>query len=127
MMSRRGTRRGLRYRFCRERLAHATPELPQAGVAPGVRRVAEGGSILDPLSSPNSLTRRRAGDDPLGELTDRELEVLALRPRDDPTALSLTDSSSPRTRVEHLLEARHPAERRRPPTCARRGAFLNAG
>jgi DNA-binding NarL/FixJ family response regulator len=43
----------------------------------GVRRVARGGSVIDPQVVADLLNRRRAHD-PLAELTDREREVLAL-------------------------------------------------
>lgn len=43
----------------------------------GVRRVAAGGSALDPEVVSHLLGRRRA-DDPLGQLSEREREVLAL-------------------------------------------------
>jgi DNA-binding NarL/FixJ family response regulator len=42
-----------------------------------VRRIGEGGSVLDPEVVATLLGRRRR-DDPLAELTDREREVLAL-------------------------------------------------
>lgn len=42
-----------------------------------IRRVAKGGSALDPEVVSHMLGRRRH-DDPLGELSDREREVLAL-------------------------------------------------
>jgi DNA-binding NarL/FixJ family response regulator len=42
-----------------------------------VRRVADGGSALDPQIV-SQLVGRRRGDDPLGELTPREREVLGL-------------------------------------------------
>ncbi len=45
--------------------------------AAAVRRVAEGGSALDP-SVVSQLVGRRRGDDPLAELTPREREVLGL-------------------------------------------------
>jgi DNA-binding NarL/FixJ family response regulator len=45
--------------------------------AGAVRRVAEGGSVLDPLIVSQLLGRRR-GDDPLTELSPREREVLEL-------------------------------------------------
>ena len=45
--------------------------------AAAVRRVAEGGSALDP-SVVSQLVGRRRRDDPLGELTPREREVLEL-------------------------------------------------
>jgi DNA-binding NarL/FixJ family response regulator len=47
------------------------------GFVDAVRRVAEGGSALDPEVVATLLGRRRR-DDPLTELTDREREVLAL-------------------------------------------------
>jgi DNA-binding NarL/FixJ family response regulator len=45
--------------------------------AAAVRRVAEGGSALDP-SVVSQLVGRRRRDDPLAELTQREREVLGL-------------------------------------------------
>ena len=45
--------------------------------AGAVQRVAEGGSVLDPLIVSQLLGRRR-GDDPLTELSPREREVLEL-------------------------------------------------
>jgi DNA-binding NarL/FixJ family response regulator len=45
--------------------------------ADAVRRVADGGSALDPAIV-SQLVGRRRGDDPLGELTAREREVLGL-------------------------------------------------
>ena len=42
-----------------------------------VRRVAEGGSALDPIIVSTLIAKRR-GDDPLNELTPREREVLEL-------------------------------------------------
>lgn len=42
-----------------------------------VRRVADGGSVLDPEVVSQLLTRRRKGD-PVDELTERETQVLAL-------------------------------------------------
>jgi DNA-binding NarL/FixJ family response regulator len=43
-----------------------------------VRRIGEGGSVLDPSVVAQLVDRRRGGNDPLGRLTDREREVLAL-------------------------------------------------
>jgi DNA-binding NarL/FixJ family response regulator len=43
-----------------------------------VRRVAEGGSVLDPSVVAQLVGRPRHGQDPLEDLTDREREVLAL-------------------------------------------------
>jgi DNA-binding NarL/FixJ family response regulator len=45
--------------------------------ADAVRRVADGGSALDPTIV-SQLVGRRRGDDPLGQLTAREREVLSL-------------------------------------------------
>ena len=45
--------------------------------ADAVRRVAEGGSALDPTVV-SRLVGRRRGDDPLDDLTPREREVLEL-------------------------------------------------
>jgi DNA-binding NarL/FixJ family response regulator len=43
-----------------------------------VRRIGEGGSVLDPSVVAQLVGQRRKGDDPLEHLTERELEVLAL-------------------------------------------------
>ena len=43
-----------------------------------LRRVADGGSVLDSSVVAQLVGRKRRGQDPLGELTDREREVLAL-------------------------------------------------
>jgi DNA-binding NarL/FixJ family response regulator len=48
-----------------------------AGFIEVVRRVGMGGSVLDPEVVATMLGRRR-GDDPLAQLSERELEVLAL-------------------------------------------------
>ncbi len=47
-------------------------------LAASVRRVGEGGSVLDPSVVAQLVGQRRKGDDPLEGLTERELEVLAL-------------------------------------------------
>ena len=47
-------------------------------LASSVRRVGEGGSVLDPTVVAQLVERPRAGPDPLEDLTDREREVLAL-------------------------------------------------
>jgi DNA-binding NarL/FixJ family response regulator len=49
-----------------------------AELASSVRRVGEGGSVLDPAVVAQLVDRPRSADDPLEELTDREREVLAL-------------------------------------------------
>jgi DNA-binding NarL/FixJ family response regulator len=43
-----------------------------------VHRVGEGGSVLDPSVVAQLVGRRRPGNDPIDDLTDREREVLAL-------------------------------------------------
>ncbi len=47
-------------------------------LAASVRRIGEGGSVLDPAVVAQLVGQRRKGDTPLEDLTDRELEVLAL-------------------------------------------------
>ena len=47
-------------------------------LASSVRRVAEGGSVLDPLVVQQLVSRPRTGPDPLDDLTEREREVLEL-------------------------------------------------
>jgi DNA-binding NarL/FixJ family response regulator len=47
-------------------------------LATSVRRIGEGGSVLDPSVVAQLVGQRRKGDDPLEHLTERELEVLAL-------------------------------------------------
>jgi DNA-binding NarL/FixJ family response regulator len=49
-----------------------------AELADAVRRVADGGSVLDPSVVGQLVGRPRDGDDPLEELTAREREVLGL-------------------------------------------------
>jgi DNA-binding NarL/FixJ family response regulator len=49
-----------------------------AQLTESLRRVAEGGSVLDPSVVAQLVGRRRAGHDPLEGLTEREREVLAL-------------------------------------------------
>ena len=47
-------------------------------LAASVRRIGEGGSVLDPAVVAQLVGQRRKGDTPLESLTERELEVLAL-------------------------------------------------
>lgn len=47
-------------------------------LADAVRRVARGGTVVDPAVVAPLVSARRAAPDPLGELTEREREVLAL-------------------------------------------------
>ena len=49
-----------------------------AELAESVRRIGEGGSVLDPAVVAQLVGQRRKGDTPLDELTERELEVLGL-------------------------------------------------
>jgi DNA-binding NarL/FixJ family response regulator len=49
-----------------------------AELASSVRRVGEGGSVLDPAVVSQLVSRPRRRSDPLEQLTDREREVLAL-------------------------------------------------
>jgi DNA-binding NarL/FixJ family response regulator len=47
-------------------------------LAASVRRIGEGSSVLDPAVVAQLVGQRRKGDTPLEDLTERELEVLAL-------------------------------------------------
>jgi DNA-binding NarL/FixJ family response regulator len=47
-------------------------------LAESVRRVGEGGSVLDPSVVSQLVNRHRSENDPIGRLTGREREVLAL-------------------------------------------------
>jgi DNA-binding NarL/FixJ family response regulator len=47
-------------------------------LASSVRRVADGGSVLDPSVVQQLVEQRRRRDDPFEQLTDREREVLSL-------------------------------------------------
>lgn len=49
-----------------------------ADLSESVRRIAEGASVLDPSVVAQLVDQRRKGDNPLEDLTERELEVLAL-------------------------------------------------
>jgi DNA-binding NarL/FixJ family response regulator len=49
-----------------------------AELSASVNRVGHGGSVLDPAVVGELVGRRRLADNPVGHLTDRELEVLAL-------------------------------------------------
>jgi DNA-binding NarL/FixJ family response regulator len=48
-----------------------------SALADGVRRVAEGGSVLDPSVVAQLVEKPRRGRDPLADLSDRERDVLA--------------------------------------------------
>ena len=95
-----------------------------------VRRVAEGGSALDP-EVVSQLVGRARRDDPLGELTPREREVLELMAEGrsnnaiaDPYGRDRTRSRE--ARDEHLREAR-PASRPRGPQARAGRARVPAG
>jgi DNA-binding NarL/FixJ family response regulator len=49
-----------------------------AELSMSVRKIGEGGSVLDPSVVAQLVDQRRVGDDPLEHLTERELEVLTL-------------------------------------------------
>jgi DNA-binding NarL/FixJ family response regulator len=49
-----------------------------AELSASVRRIGEGASVLDPAVVTQLVGQRRKGDTPLEDLTERELEVLAL-------------------------------------------------
>ena len=49
-----------------------------AELSDAVRRVGEGGSVLDPSVVSQLVGRRRQGHDPIDDLSEREREVLAL-------------------------------------------------
>lgn len=72
-----------------------------ANLADSVRRVGQGGSVLDPSVIAQLVDKRRAGDDPLGELTERELEVLAL----------MAEGRSNRAVADRLFISEHTVEK----------------
>ena len=69
-------------------------------LADGVRRVAAGGSVLDP-SVVGQLVGRPRRDDPLEELTEREREVLAL----------MAEGRTNRAIAEELVITEHTVEK----------------
>ena len=70
-------------------------------LADGVRRVAAGGSVLDPSVVGQLVGRPRRGRDPLEELTDRERQVLAL----------MAEGRTNRAIAEELVIAEHTVEK----------------
>ena len=70
-------------------------------LADSVRRVAEGGSVLDPTVVAQLVGRPREGDDPLEELSKREREVLAL----------MAEGRSNRAIAERLWITEHTVEK----------------
>ena len=70
-------------------------------LADGVRRVAAGGSVLDPSVVGQLVGRPRRGRDPLEELTEREREVLAL----------MAEGRTNRAIAEQLVITEHTVEK----------------
>ena len=70
-------------------------------LADSVRRVADGGSVLDPSVVAQLVGRPRRGRDPLNELTAREREVLAL----------MAEGRSNRAIGERLFVTEHTVEK----------------
>jgi DNA-binding NarL/FixJ family response regulator len=66
-----------------------------------VRRVGEGGSVLDPAVVAELVDRRRQGSDPLEHLTGREREVLGL----------MAEGRSNRAIAERLYVTEHTVEK----------------
>jgi DNA-binding NarL/FixJ family response regulator len=70
-------------------------------LADGVRRIAAGGSVLDPSIVGQLVGRPRRGRDPLDELTEREREVLAL----------MAEGRTNRAIAEQLVITEHTVEK----------------
>jgi DNA-binding NarL/FixJ family response regulator len=70
-------------------------------LASSVNRVGHGGSVLDPAVVGEFVGRRRQGDNPLDQLTDREREVLAL----------MAEGRSNRAIAERLFVTDHTVEK----------------
>jgi DNA-binding NarL/FixJ family response regulator len=70
-------------------------------LADGVRRVASGGSVLDPSVVGQIVGRPRRGRDPLQELTERERAVLAL----------MAEGRTNRAIAEQLVITEHTVEK----------------
>jgi DNA-binding NarL/FixJ family response regulator len=66
-----------------------------------VRRVGQGGSVLDPAVVSQLVGRRRPADNPVEHLTDREREVLAL----------MAEGRSNRAIAERLFVSEHTVEK----------------
>ena len=66
-----------------------------------VRRVGQGGSVLDPAVVSQLVGRRRQADNPLQHLTDREREVLAL----------MAEGRSNKAIAERLFVSEHTVEK----------------
>ncbi len=72
-----------------------------AELSSSVRRVGSGGSVLDPAVVSQLVHRRRQGDDPLEQLTDRERDVLAL----------MAEGRSNKAIAERLFVTEHTVEK----------------
>jgi DNA-binding NarL/FixJ family response regulator len=70
-------------------------------LASSVNRVGHGGSVLDPAVVGEFVGRRRQGDNPLDQLTDREREVLAL----------MAEGRSNRAIADRLFVTEHTVEK----------------
>ncbi len=70
-------------------------------LAASLRRVAQGGSVLDPAVISTLVGRRRPSDDPLEQLTQREREVLAL----------MAEGRSNKAIAERLFVSEHTVEK----------------
>lgn len=66
-----------------------------------IRRIGEGGSVLDPAVVSQLVGRRRRGHDPLDQLTDRERDVLAL----------MAEGRSNKAIAERLFVTEHTVEK----------------
>ena len=66
-----------------------------------VRRIGEGGSVLDPMVVAQLVGQRRKGDTLLDDLTERELEVLAL----------MAEGRSNKAIAERLFVTEHTVEK----------------
>jgi DNA-binding CsgD family transcriptional regulator len=73
----------------------------QHGDGEPVRRVGEGGSVLDPAVVSQLVSRPRRRSDPLEQLTDREREVLAL----------MAEGRSNKAIAERLFVTEHTVEK----------------
>jgi DNA-binding NarL/FixJ family response regulator len=72
-----------------------------AELSASVRRIGEGASVLDPAVVAQLVGQRRKGDTPLEDLTERELEVLAL----------MAEGRSNRAIAERLFITEHTVEK----------------
>jgi DNA-binding NarL/FixJ family response regulator len=72
-----------------------------AELASNVRRIGEGGSVLDPAVASQLVSRCRPDGDPLEHLTDREREVLAL----------MAEGRSNKAIAERLFATEHTVEK----------------